>query len=108
MIYLNYNDFIEYKKKRIKDVRDYDKSLRKHLIKTEKKLNTPLSFNLLKQGQGKFIEHWEDGSKVVIAVRNKTAEPGLMKYVRTLFYGLISKISDTEQIRNFTGFGKSH
>ena len=53
----------------------------------------------------KFIKHWEDGSKVVIAVRNKTAEPGLMKYVRTLFYGLISKISDTEQIRNFTGFG---
>ena len=53
----------------------------------------------------KFIKHWENGSKVVIAVRNKTAEPGLMKYVRTLFYGLISKISDTEQIRNFTGFG---
>ena len=53
----------------------------------------------------KFIKHWENGSKVVIAVRNKPAEPGLMKYLRSLFYGLISKISDTEQIRNFTGFG---
>lgn len=53
----------------------------------------------------KFIKYWENGSKVVIAIRNKSAEPGLMKYVRSLFYSFISKISDTKQIKNFTGFG---
>lgn len=52
-----------------------------------------------------FIKHWENGSKVVVAVRNKSDEPGLMKYIRSIFYKFIAKISDTKQIKNYTGFG---
>ena len=52
-----------------------------------------------------FIRKWEDGFKVVIAVRKKSEERGLVPLLRKLYYSLITSISDVPQERNFTGFG---
>jgi len=51
-----------------------------------------------------FIRKWEEGNKLVLGVRNKIQQTGLMVYVRKMYYYLIRKISDVEQINNFTGF----
>ena len=53
----------------------------------------------------KFISNWENGFKIVIGVKNKSKENKLMFLVRKLFYFILSSISETEQIKNFTGFG---
>jgi glycosyltransferase involved in cell wall biosynthesis len=52
-----------------------------------------------------FIKKWEEGFKIVIGVKNKSKENKLMFLIRKTFYYIITKISDTEQIKNFYGFG---
>jgi len=52
-----------------------------------------------------FIKKWEDGFKVVIGVKSKSKENFIMFTIRKLYYNLLEKISDTEQVKNFTGFG---
>lgn len=52
-----------------------------------------------------FIRKWEEGFKVVIAVRRKSEEGGIVPIFRKLYYSIITHISDVEQVRNFTGFG---
>lgn len=52
-----------------------------------------------------FVEKWEEGYKIVIGTKNKSKENKLMFFIRKLFYKAISKISETEQVKNFTGFG---
>ncbi len=53
-----------------------------------------------------FLRKWEDGHKIVAAVKKKSLESPIMAAVRQLYYRLISYLSeDTEQIRNFTGYG---
>lgn len=54
---------------------------------------------------GDFIRKWEVGYKIVIGVKTKSKENRLMFLVRKTFYNAISKISETDQIKNFTGFG---
>lgn len=51
------------------------------------------------------VEKWEAGYKVVIGVKNQSKENPLMFAVRKLFYNLLAKASETEQVKNFTGFG---
>lgn len=51
------------------------------------------------------VAKWEAGHKVVVGVKNKSKENKLMYAVRSLFYNLISRMSDVEQIKQFTGFG---
>jgi polyisoprenyl-phosphate glycosyltransferase len=52
-----------------------------------------------------FIKKWEAGFKIVIGTKTKSKENKLMFLIRKLFYNTISKISETDQIKNFTGFG---
>lgn len=52
-----------------------------------------------------FIKHWENGLKVVIAVKPKSRETPLMFLLRRAYYLTIGRISDVPQIENFTGFG---
>lgn len=52
-----------------------------------------------------FINKWEEGFKIVIGTKTKSKENKLMFFIRKMFYNTISKISETEQIKNFTGFG---
>jgi glycosyltransferase involved in cell wall biosynthesis len=51
------------------------------------------------------IKKWEEGSKIVACVKNRSKENPLMYNIRTIFYNIIKKVSETEQIENFTGFG---
>lgn len=52
-----------------------------------------------------FLQKWEEGFKLVLGVKNKSKENPLMFLVRKLFYNILAKISDTDQVKNFTGFG---
>jgi len=52
-----------------------------------------------------FIKKWEEGYKIVLGIKNKSKENKLMFFIRRLFYYIMFKIADTEQIKNFTGFG---
>lgn len=52
-----------------------------------------------------FIKKWEEGYKIVIGVKAKSKENWIMFSIRKFFYKIIESISETEQIKNFTGFG---
>lgn len=52
-----------------------------------------------------FIREWERGFKIVIGVRRKSEERGVIPLLRKLYYALITRISDIPQVKNFTGFG---
>ena len=51
------------------------------------------------------LEKWEDGYKIVTAVKNKSKENPIMFLLRKIYYNLLAKFSETEQVKNFTGFG---
>lgn len=51
------------------------------------------------------IQKWEEGKKIVIGVKNKSEEGAAMFAIRKLYYHLIQKFSDVDQVKNFTGFG---
>ena len=53
----------------------------------------------------KFVQEWENGNKIVIGIKNKSKENKIMYFLRSCYYKVIKKISDTEQIEHFTGFG---
>jgi len=52
-----------------------------------------------------FIKKWEEGYKIVIGVKNESDENALMFFIRKLYYNLIKKFAEVEQIKNFNGFG---
>jgi glycosyltransferase involved in cell wall biosynthesis len=52
-----------------------------------------------------FVKKWEAGYKIVIGIKNKSKENRIIFLIRRIFYKLLSKISDTELIKNFIGFG---
>jgi polyisoprenyl-phosphate glycosyltransferase len=52
-----------------------------------------------------FVRKWEEGYKIVIGVKIKSRENRMMFFIRKMFYNIIARISETEQIKNFTGFG---
>lgn len=52
------------------------------------------------------VRKWEQGNKVVLAVRESTEETGLMPVLRRLFYRVIASASEADTlIANFTGTG---
>lgn len=53
----------------------------------------------------KFVNEWENGYKIVIGIKNKSKENKIMYFLRSCYYKIIKKISNTEQIEHFTGFG---
>lgn len=52
-----------------------------------------------------FIHKWEEGYKIVLAVKTKTHESFVMRFVRNSFYQFISRLSEIELVKNNTGFG---
>ena len=52
-----------------------------------------------------FVKKWEEGYKIVIGTKAKSKENPFVFGVRRIFYNLIRLLSETEQIKNFTGFG---
>lgn len=51
------------------------------------------------------IKNWENGFLMSLGVKNQAEESWLFYNVRKLFYKVISKLSDTKLIENFTGSG---
>jgi len=52
-----------------------------------------------------FVRKWEEGFRVVCAVKSKSKENALMFSLRKLYYRVVKKMSETGSIENFTGFG---
>ena len=52
-----------------------------------------------------FIKKWEDGSKLVVAVKEQSEESPLFFFIRRSYYRLARRLADTELVENFTGFG---
>ena len=53
----------------------------------------------------KFVQEWENGYKIVIGIKNKSKENRIIYFLRSCYYKIIKKLSSTEQIEHFTGFG---
>lgn len=53
----------------------------------------------------KYVEEWENGYKIVIGIKKSSKENKLMYGLRSLYYKMIKKFSNVEQIEHFTGFG---
>ncbi|MDR1765758.1 MAG: glycosyltransferase family 2 protein [Lachnospiraceae bacterium] len=52
-----------------------------------------------------YVRAWEEGYKIVIGIKASSKENKLMYALRSLYYRLIRKLSDVEQIEHFTGSG---
>ena len=52
-----------------------------------------------------FVKEWENGYKIVIGRKTTSKENKLMYFLRSLYYKILKKMSETEQIEHFTGFG---
>ncbi len=52
-----------------------------------------------------FLAAWEDGHEAAVAVKRTTKEGLFIGTLRKIFYSLLSRISETDQIQNYTGFG---
>lgn len=52
-----------------------------------------------------FIKKWEEGYKIVMAVKPESEESSLMFFIRKAYYHLISSIAEVPLVRNATGAG---
>jgi len=52
-----------------------------------------------------FVEKWEKGCKIVLAVKPESAESKVMFFIRKAYYRLISLISEVPLVQNATGAG---
>lgn len=52
-----------------------------------------------------YIAEWEKGYKIVIGIKTSSKENKIMYKLRGLYYKMIKKFSDVEQIEHFTGSG---
>lgn len=52
-----------------------------------------------------FVAKWEEGYKVVCAVKTTSKENRLMFSIRKFYYNMIKKMSEVDSVDNFTGFG---
>ncbi len=53
----------------------------------------------------RLVREWENGFKIVSAIKTASKENKAMRFLRTCYYRLIKKFSEVEQIEHFTGFG---
>jgi len=52
-----------------------------------------------------FLRKWEEGYDAVIGIKAQTAGSPLVTALRSVYYFIIGKLAETEQIKNFTGYG---
>jgi glycosyltransferase involved in cell wall biosynthesis len=52
-----------------------------------------------------FVRKWEEGFKIVIAIKITSSENKLIYFLRSVYYKFLKKITDIEHIEHFTGFG---
>jgi glycosyltransferase involved in cell wall biosynthesis len=52
-----------------------------------------------------FLRKWEEGFKVVMAVKSSSEESSIIFLLRQAYYRLVKRLSNVELVSNFTGFG---
>lgn len=52
-----------------------------------------------------FILAWEQGYKIVIGIKEKSAESKIMFGIRKCYYKFLTFIAEVDLVKNFTGFG---
>ncbi|WP_288339885.1 glycosyltransferase family 2 protein [uncultured Allobaculum sp.] len=52
-----------------------------------------------------FVKNWEDGHDIVCGIKTQSEENKFIRILRTIYYKMIKKMSNVEQIEHFTGFG---
>lgn len=53
----------------------------------------------------KYVKEWENGYRIVIGIKKSSQENPVMYWLRGCYYKMIKRLSDVEQIEQFTGFG---
>lgn len=53
----------------------------------------------------KLVKEWEEGAKIVCAIKETSKENPFIRSLRSAYYKIIKKMSEVEQIEHFTGFG---
>ena len=53
----------------------------------------------------KYVEGWEEGYKIVIGIKKQSSDAHFIYALRCLYYKMIRKFSQVDQIEHFTGFG---
>lgn len=53
----------------------------------------------------RFVEEWEKGHKIVSGIKTSSKEPGLIYFLRSMYYKIIKNMSTVKMIEHFTGFG---
>ena len=53
----------------------------------------------------RYVHEWENGYKIVIGIKTTSQENKFMYWLRSLYYKMIKKFSNVEQIEHFTGSG---
>ena len=51
------------------------------------------------------VKEWENGAKIVSCIKTQSKENRIMRFLRTIYYRIIKKMSSVGQIEHFTGFG---
>lgn len=51
------------------------------------------------------IKKWEEGYKLVLAVKEKSEESSIMFAIRRLYYNIYNKVSNIQIVTNYCGFG---
>lgn len=51
------------------------------------------------------LRRWEQGFKVVLGTRVGSRESAVMRAIRSLYYAVITRLSEVDLLRNVTGFG---
>lgn len=51
------------------------------------------------------VVEWEKGAKIVSCIKTASKENPVMRFLRTIYYRIIKKMSSIDQIEHFTGFG---
>lgn len=52
-----------------------------------------------------YLAAWEEGYKIVVGIKTSSKEKKMIYWIRSLYYKMIKKFSDVEQIEHFTGSG---
>ena len=52
-----------------------------------------------------FVKKWEEGHRIVIGIKTSSKEPGIVYFLRSMYYKAIKNMSSVKMIEHFTGFG---
>ena len=52
-----------------------------------------------------FLKKWEEGFRVVVAIKEESDESPIFFAIRKLYYQLVTSLAEIELIKNMTGFG---